>query len=186
MSGTSARTWYPYQIPWIYADITAAELACVYWIQQITQFFKDMENDNQYDQLIGALPSYIVSRITGNYQVPDGSTDMDNNVGPGITTYSSEWFELIVGRNQAGTELYTMSFTLALISATGFDLNALFPFRIIWQTTRGAGMAGFSGQSVSAISGTQPRCTAYGTGGVTIPSAGFPLWAMPVSIETTF
>lgn len=188
MSGgaTAVRTWYPYQIPWVYADITAAELACVYWIQQLTMFFKDMENDNQYDQLIGALPAFIVSRITGNYQVPNGSTDMDNNVGPGITTYASEWFELIVGRNQAGTELYTMSFTLALTSDAAFNATGLYPFRILWQTTRGAGMAGFSGQAVSAISGAQPRCTVYGSGGVTIPSGGFPLWAVPVTFETLF
>ena len=183
---TAVRTWTPVQIPWIYADITAAELACVYWIQQLTMFFKDMENDNQFDQLIGALPAFIVSRITGNLQVPDSGTDMDNNVGPGITTYSSEWFELIVGRNQAGTELYTMSFTLALISDVAFNATGLYPFRIIFQTTRGAGMAGFSGQAISAISGAQPRCTVYGSGGVTIPSGGFPIWAMPVSFETTF
>jgi hypothetical protein len=185
-SATAVRTWYPYQIPWVYADITAAELACVFWIQQLTMFFKDMENDNQYDQLIGALPSFIVSRINGNYQLPDANTDMDNSVGPGVTTYPFEWYELIVGRNQAGTELYTMSFTLALISGATYDANTLFPFRIIWQTTRGAGMVGFNGQTVVAIAGTQPRCTAYGTGGVAIPAAAFPIWAMPVSIESLF
>ena len=185
---TAVRTWTPVQIPWVYADITAAELACVYWIQQLVIFFKDMENDNQYDQLIGILPSAIVSRITGNYQVPDGSTDMDNNIILQDTgaVYSSEWFELIVGRNQAGTELYTMSFTLALQATVAYSNSSLYPFKIIFQTTRGASMAGFTGQAISSISGTQPRCTTYGTGGVTIPSGGFPIWAMPVSIETTF
>jgi hypothetical protein len=184
-SSTAVRTWTPGQIPWVYSDITAAELACTYWIQRLTMFFKDMENDNQYDSLIGALPSFIVSRITGNTQVPDSGTDMDNNVGA-VTTYAGEWFELIVGRNAAGTELYTMSFTLALMSSAAFDIATLYPFRIIWQTTRGASMAGFSGQGVAAISGSQPRCTQYGASGVTIPTSGFPIWAIPVSIETIF
>lgn len=185
MSGSTpaARTWVPSQIPWVYADINAADLACIFWVQELTTFFKNMENDSQFDQLIGALPSYIVSRITGNSQVPDGSTDMDNNTGA-VTAYASEWFEFIVGRNPAGTELYTMSFTFAQMSNPAFDGNALFPFRIIWQTIRGASMTGFSAQSIGAISSSQPRCSAYSS--VTIPASGFPLWAIPVSIETTF
>ena len=190
MSGgasSTVRTWYPSNAPWIYEDINAAELSCVYWIQKLTEFFKDMENDNQFDQLIGALPAFIVSRITNNPpQLPDGSTDMDNNVALGAAAYSAEWFELIVGRNQAATELYTMSFTLALIGVASYDSYNLHPFRIIWQTTRGASMSGFNGQNVSSLSGAAPKCTAYGTGGVIIPPSGFPLWAVPVSLESAY
>jgi hypothetical protein len=185
MSGSTpaARTWVPSQIPWVYADINAADQACIFWLQELTTFFKNLENDNQFDKLIGALPPYIVSRISNNSQVPDGSTDMDNNIGA-VTAYAGEWFELIVGRNPAGTELYTMSFTFVQTSSATFGSDALNPFRMIWQTTRGAPMTGFSGQSVSAMSSSQPRCSVYSS--VTIPSAGFPLWAIPVSIETTF
>lgn len=191
MSGSAAgvRTWTPTQIPWVYTDITAAELACIYWIQKIMTFFKSLENDNNWDQIIGSLPSSIVSRITGNIQNPDSGTDMDNQIQFSSTpTYTSEWFELIVGRNPAGTELYTMSFTLALVStAVALPvLDLMYPFRLIWQTTRGAAMAGFNGQSVVASSTSLPKCTQYTTSGVTIPAAGFPLWAMPVSLETIF
>lgn len=192
MSGAApaVRTWTPSQIPWVYTDITAAELACIYWVQKLTTFLKSLENDTHWDQLIGAIPSAIVSRITGNLQTPDGGTDMDNQVGfNGTTTYASEWFELIVGRNPAGTELYTMSFTVALITTASTVTNAtdvLYPFRIIWQTTRGAAMAGFNGQTAAGISSSVPKCTQYTTSGVTIPAAGFPIWAIPVSLETTF
>lgn len=189
MSGSSstARTWYPSNAPWVYANINAAELSCVYWIQKLTEFFKGLENDSQYDQLIGALPSFIVSRITNNPpQLPDSGTDMDNTVGVGAVTYSSEWFELIVGRNPAANELYTMSFTIALVGGSSYDPSTLHPFRIIWQTTRGASMTGFSGQGVTPIAGAAPKCTAYGTGGVTIPTPGFPLWAVPVSLESAY
>ena len=189
MSGAASavRTWTPAQIPWVYADITAAVLACIFWLQEITTFFKGLENDMQWDQLIGALPASIVSKITGNVQIPDASSDMDNATAIGGTAYASEWFEFIVGRNAAGTELYTMSFTVALTSTNAtVTSDTLYPFRIIWQTTRGAGMAGFNAQTLAAVSASLPKCTAYGTGGVTIPASGYPIWAIPVSIETTF
>ena len=193
MSGSNAgvRTWTPTQIPWVYADITAAELACIYWIQKITTFFKGLENDTCWDQLIGSVPAYIVSRITGNVQSPDSNTDMDFSPGStAVTTYSSEWFELIVGRNVAGTELYTMSFTVTTIIGGAYPgsigADVTFPFRMIWQTTRGTAMTGFNGQTISNFSTFPPKCTQYGVGGVTIPALGFPLWAMPVSLETMF
>lgn len=192
-SGTAAgvRTWTPSQIPWVYTDITAAELACIYWVQELMTFFKGLENDNNWDQVIGAIAASITPRITGNLQTPDGGTDMDNAVILGAAAsqlYASEWFELIVGRNPAGTELYTMSFTVASVSTATptTNIDMLYPFRIIWQTTRGAAMAGFNGQAAVASSASVPKCTQYTTAGVTIPAAGFPIWAVPVSIETTF
>jgi hypothetical protein len=189
-SATAVRTWTPSQIPWVYTDITAAELSCIYWVQELMTFFKGLENDTNWDQIIGAIAASITSRITGNLQNPDGGTDMDNQVVfASAPTYVSEWFELIVGRNPAGTELYTMSFTLALTSNTMANVptvDMFYPFRIIWQTTRGAAMAGFNGQAAAASSASPPKCTQYTTSGVTIPAAGFPIWAIPVSIETTF
>ena len=52
-------------VPWVVGSQADADLLAVYWIQQITTFFKNLENDNQYDQLIGGIPaaSNIASRL---------------------------------------------------------------------------------------------------------------------------
>ena len=182
-SGVAAAAINVNNVPWVYADINAAEQSLPYWIQQITTFFKNLENDNQFDQLIGAVPANF-SIPQGSWGVaPSGSTDMDNGMGS-TTTYPSESFELIVGRNVAKTEVYTFGFTFSQFANGTYDTTCLNPFRIIYQTTRGAS-SGFSGQTIGGISTSTPRCTARGTS-FTVSSylsTAFPLMFEPVCFE---
>lgn len=182
-SGTAATTVVAANVPWVYADISEAERSLPYWIQELTTFFKNLENDNQFDQLIGAIPATF-SIPQGSWGVtPSSGTDMDNNMGSG-TTYASESFELIVGRNPAGTEIYTFGFTFTQFANAAYDSTCLHPFRMIYQTTRGAS-AGFSGQTVTAIAGSTPRCTAR-SNSFTVGSylsTGFPLMFEPITLE---
>ncbi|EGQ9188914.1 hypothetical protein O1C43_000204 [Vibrio cholerae] len=181
--GVTGATINVNNVPWVYADIAAAERSLPYWIQQITTFFKNLENDAQFDQLIGAIPASFGIPL-GSWGVPpSASTDMDNPTGSG-TTYSSESFELIVGRNAAKTEVYTFGFTFALFANATYDATCLNPFRIIYQTTRGAS-SGFNGQTITTISSSIPRCTARSaefTVGSYLPNA-FPLMFEPVCFE---
>lgn len=182
-SGGAGTTINVNNVPWVYADISAAEQSLPYWIQQITTFFKNLENDNQFDQLIGAIPATF-SITQGSWGVaPNGSTDMDNQMGS-TTTYPSESFELIVGRNAAKTEVYTFGFTFSQFANGTYDTTCLNPFRIIYQTSRGAS-SGFNGQTISAISTSTPRCTARGTSFTVASylSTAFPLMFEPVCFE---
>lgn len=173
-SGLASATISAANVPWVYANIDAAESSLPYWIQELTTFFKNLENDNQFDQLIGGIPA--------NFSIPRGSwgvapsvgTDMDNSTGS-TTTYSFESFELIVGKNSAETEVYTFGFTFALFA------NATY---ITYQTTRGAS-SGFDGYLITPIIYTTPRCTArsssFTVGGYL--STAFPLMFEPITLE---
>lgn len=182
-SGVVGSTISAANVPWIYADISEAERSLPYWIQELTTFFKNLENDNQFDQLIGAIPATFPIPQGSWGVAPSSGTDMDNNVGNG-TTYGSESFEFIVGRNPAGTEIYTFGFTFTQFANAAYDSTCLHPFRMIYQTTRGAS-AGFSGQTVTAIAGSTPRCTAR-SNSFTVGSylsTGFPLMFEPITLE---
>jgi hypothetical protein len=179
-SGTASTSISAVNIPWVYADIEAAERSLPFWIQKLTTFFKNLENDAQFDQLIGAIPSQFAIPV-GSWGVPpSSSTDMDNQFGS-ATTYGSEHFELIVGRNAAATSIYTFGFTFAQFANGTYDTTCLYPFRIIYQTTRQTNVA-FSGSAITSISSSAPRCTARGATYTTGGSA-FPLMFEPICLE---
>lgn len=182
-SGLSTATITASNIPWVYTNIDAAESSLPYWIQELTTFFKNLENDTQFDQIIGGIPANF-SIPQGSWGVaPNGGTDMDNQIGS-TTTYASESFEFIVGRNNAATEVYTFGFTFSQFANATYDTTALNPFRIIYQTTRGAS-SGFNGQTISGISNGIPRCTARSSS-FTVSSylsTGFPLMYEPIVLE---
>lgn len=182
-SGLASATISAANVPWVYANIDAAEASLPYWIQELTTFFKNLENDNQFDQLIGAIPNTF-SIPQGSWGVPpNAATDMDNQMGS-VATYASESFEFIVGRNNAATEVYTFGFTFAQYANATYDATALNPFRIIYQTTRGAS-SGFNGQSITSVASSTPRCTARSSSFTvgSYLSTGFPLMYEPIVLE---
>jgi hypothetical protein len=186
-SSQSGATVQAANVPWVVADQADADRLAAYWIQQLTTFFKDLENDSSYDQLIGAIPSAsgIASKLAvGTVAVaPSPSTDMDNNVSFGtFLNYGGEWFELVVGANAAGTVLYTMWFNIALSAGSSSDAPAMYPFRMIFQTTPNQTLSSFPATAIGAISGAAPRTTARTTS-FTSPSGAFLLCAEPVSVE---
>jgi len=186
-SSQSGATVQAANVPWVVADQADADRLAAYWIQQLTTFFKNLENDSTYDQLIGAIPSAsgIASKLaSGTVAVaPSPSTDMDNNFafGTGIN-YGSEWFELVVGANAAGTQLYTMWFTFALVGSSATSADSLFPFRMVFQTTANQTLTSFPTTSIGSLSGAAPRTSARTTA-YTPPGGAFLLCAEPVSVE---
>ncbi|MGG5825912.1 hypothetical protein [Aeromonas salmonicida] len=182
-SGVPATTISAANVPWVYANIDQAERSLPYWIQQLTTFFKNLENDKQYDQLIGAIPSNF-SIPFGSWGVaPSGSTDMDNNVFIGTGNYASEYYEFIVGKNPSGTEIYTFQFTFAS-QANAADITLSYPFSMIFQTTRGTTSHNFQ-STVSGIAAAIPRCTArpWGFSTSSYNGAAFPLMYEPITLE---
>lgn len=169
-------------VPWICANLVDAEKLAVYWVQQLVTFFKNLENDTQFDQVIGAIPSAgaIATKLaSGSFAVvPNATTDMDNSMN--AATYAAEWFELVVGANVALTEIYTMSFTFAQDTTVAVTSN---PFRIIFQTVSGTVTPAFSGVAISSITAAAPKCTIRASG-FTPPATAFLLCAEPICIES--
>lgn len=185
-SGINSATINANNIPWVYANIEQAERSLPYWIQELTTFFKNLENDSQFDQLIGGIPSNF-SIPYGSWGVqPSQSTDMDNIVVAGSGNYATEYFEFIVGRNPQKTEIYSFAFTFASFVGANYDVNNVAnPFRIIYQTSRNIGNPNFQNNSVTSISNSTPRCSqrpsSYQTSSYGTPS--FPLMFEPITIE---
>lgn len=175
-------------VPWVVGSQDDANLLAVYWLQQITTFFKNLENDNQYDQLIGGIPaaSAIASRLSsGAFAVtPSGGTDMDNNVlviNP-ASNYAGEWFELVVASKAgANPEYYTMWFNIVQW-ASALDATTLYPFRIVFQTAANQTLETFPTTVIGVIAGTAPKTTAR-TGTWTPVSTAFLICAEPITIE---
>jgi hypothetical protein len=174
-------------VPWVVGSQADADLLAVYWLQQITTFFKNLENDNQYDQLIGGIPaaSAIASRLSsGTFAVtPSGSTDMDNQlVASNPANYAGEWFELVVASKAgANPEYYTMWFNIAQV-ATAMDSSVLNPFKIVYQTSASQTLATFPATVVGPITGTAPKTTAR-VGTWTPVLSAFLICAEPITIE---
>ncbi|UYD60048.1 hypothetical protein OPFAMLBM_00027 [Aeromonas phage avDM12-TAAL] len=185
-SGPSNTTVSWQNVPWIYANIDQAERSLPYWIQQLATFFKNFENDNQFDQLIGGIPANF-SIPFGSWGVaPSGSTDMDNAILSASGNYGAEVFEFIVGRSPSGNEIYTFQFTFALQTSGPSDASgAMYPFRMIYQTGRNQSTHNWSGTVVGAIASSVPRCTArpssFTTG--TYNASSFPLMYEPITLE---
>ncbi|GAA0115290.1 hypothetical protein [Clostridium senegalense] len=183
-SGITSTTISINNIPWVYSNIDQAERSLPYWIQELSTFFKNLENDNQFDQLIGAIPSNF-SIPYGSWGVsPNSSTDMDNAIVQGSGNYASEFFEFIVGKNATGTEIYSFAFTFASLIGSTYDTTVAHPFRIIYQTSRNVGNPNFQNNAVSAISNAVPRCSQRPTSYVTSTyGGGFPIMYEPITIE---
>jgi len=186
-SSQSGATVQAANVPWVVADQADADRLAAYWIQQLTTFFKDLENDNCYDQLIGAIPSAsgIASKLAvGTVAVaPSASTDMDNIFSfASSSTYAGEWFELVVGANAAGTVLYTMWFNIALVAPSSGDASSMYPFRMVFQTAPDQSLSSFPTTAVGSIASVAPRTTARATSFTAAVSA-FLLCAEPVSVE---
>ena len=185
-SSTSSATINVNNIPWVYANIDQAERSLPYWIQELSTFFKNLENDYHFDQLIGGIPANFSIPYGSFGVIPSASTDMDNATSTGTANFGGEYFEFIVGRNPSKTEIYTFAFTFGLQSnSSTYDSTALYPFRFIYQTTRGATSHNFSGTAMSSITTTTPRCTARATSFNTgqFSTSSFPLMYEPITLE---
>lgn len=172
-------------IPWIYPNIDYAEKSLPYWLQKITTFFKSLENDFHYDQLIGAIPAWFNIPYGNYFVIPSSSTDMDNNtvLSSAAPNYATEFFQFVVGCNKARTEMYTMAFTFGSYAISGTDTNSLYPFRLIFQTVRNQNVPSFNSVSMNGgILNEVPRCTVRSTT-YSPPNPAFLLGCEPVTIE---
>lgn len=170
-------------VPWVFAGIDDAERSLPFWIQKISTFFKNLENDTQFDQLIGGIPQNFAIPLGAWGVSPNAGSDMDNAIGSS-TTYGTEYFELIVGRNVASTEIYTFGFNIAQFSPATYDAGQVpNPFRILYQTVRGGNLT--PSQTMTGISLAFPRCTARTTPLLcsSINTAAFPVMFEPIAIE---
>jgi hypothetical protein len=177
-------------IPWLVTSQADADILAAYWIQQLATFFKGLENDTQYDQLIGGIPAAanFASRLaSGAFAVtPNGGTDMDNQVAIGSpTAFAGEWFELVVASKAgANPEYYTMWFNIALMStstATNVVSDIMYGFRMVYQTTTNQTIT-TGAVAMQAIPASAPKTTARV--GTWTPAAGaFLICAEPITIE---
>ena len=190
-SGLNNQAIYSANVPWVFENIDKAEAYLPFALQKVTTFFKNLENDTQFDQLIGLHPSYYGMPYGSWCVTPNGGTDMDNSLADAagnstsITNYASEYFTLIVGKNPSGTEIYTFSFTFSLVGNAAWDGAKLYPFRIIYQNSRGTTSFNWSGTLVTnGVTNGVPKCTAYSNGFnlASYNAAAFPLCFEPVTI----
>jgi hypothetical protein len=188
-AGASATVITTANVPWVVADANAAERLAVYWLQELTTLLRGLENDTQYDQMLGAWASAasLSSQLSsGAFALtPSSATDMDlNYVTSGTQNYGAEYFELVVGANAAATELYTMGFNIALVASASYDTACLFPFRLIYQTTRDAASGtGLVSTATGAMSASAPKVTIRTGATWTTPAAAFGICAEPLTIE---
>jgi len=192
ISGVNNQAIQATNASFVFENIDKAEVSLPYFLQKLATFFKNLENDIQFDQLIGLHPSWYNFPFGNWFVVPSGSTDMDNATGDGASNttstmyYSGEYFELIVGRNVAGTEIYTMSFNFAQVGNAAWDGAKLYPFRMIYQNVRGSNAYNWSGTLVSnGASNGIPKCTARANGWNPSSSStsSFPIYLEPIILE---
>lgn len=179
-------------VPWVVGSQADADLLAVYWLQQLTTFFKNLENDKQWDALIGGIPtaSSLANRLSsGTFAVaPSSATDMDNNLvlSPAAANYGAEWFELVIASKAgANPEYYTMWFTVgssSVSTATSVSPDIFQPFSMYFQTTVNQTITAIGTVPMTGISGSPPRTTAR-TGTWTPAASAFLLCAEPITIE---
>ncbi len=185
MSSAGGSAITPSNVQFIAKDIDDAEKLAVYMLQQLVTFLKNLENDNQYDQMIGAWPANasLSSKLaSGSFPAtPSSGTDMDNTVTIAASAnYATEWFELVVASSPDGATVWTTWVNIALFGSS-LDAQVTYPFRMVYQTARGDNLTSFPTTSISSIAGTAPKCTARTS--YTAPAAAFLLWPEVVSIE---
>lgn len=180
-------------VPWVVADIAAAEHLAILWLQILTDKLKGLENDNHWDQLYGTLnlASGILAKKPASVpQLPTGTPDMDNAIGTG--NYGSEYFELIVGKDTSNN-IYTCHFAVG--NFVNDAATASYTYRLIFQTTRNQanpnnlGSTGFSNQPLNtAISSAAPRCTQRPSSfniNTVSSSAAFPIMLTEVLVQNS-
>ena len=186
-SSENPKTVLATNVPWLVADLAAADRLAAFWLQKLVTLLKNYFNDAQTDQIIGAWGSssgMAAQLASGAFAAPPSAgTNMDVAKGT-PTNYGARWYELIVGADSSGN-LFTMGFTVALFSSASLDSTWQYPFKIIYQTvTEQASTAhNFSATSpFTVISGVAPKCTTYATS-FTTPTDAYLICAEPVSIE---
>jgi hypothetical protein len=107
------------KLPFIFDSVDDARIAAGWMVSELVKFFKNLENDTTYDQLINMFVN-VGSKVGGAGIVPlTSGQDMDNQFysydesAANQTLHSgntTEWFEVIVGRNRAGDKYYTFWF----------------------------------------------------------------------------
>jgi len=176
-------------------DRNAAERLCVYWLQQMVTFFKSLENDTHFDQLMWSIPANasLISSLASGTTFPTSlstTSDMDNSItfgtaDPSTWRYASEWYEVIVAADATGAGFYTMWFQFGTFAVSG-NTTTMYPFRCQYQTTSDENLTVAPTTSTpSAISALAPKVT-YRTSGTSSPSSSPGsawLWAEPVNIE---